>query len=115
MNPTPASFQNQTRQSIKSPHVDRLKQMSVIPAIIITSGSAREHVAAKPARFSAINNGWQNRGVGNYGSERLKWSEFGQPDVADAGMHQREHGPESCRATSPWPRPFCGCGWCACK
>jgi hypothetical protein len=46
-----------------------------IPAIAITNDSANGHVAAKPVRFSAINNGWQNQGPGNYGVERLKWSE----------------------------------------
>ena len=51
--------------------------MPPIHAITITNDFASGHVAAKPVRFSAINNGWQNQGVGNYGAERMKWSEFG--------------------------------------
>jgi len=46
-----------------------------ILAITITNDSASGHLAAKPARFSAINNGWPNQGLGNYGAEWLKWSE----------------------------------------
>lgn len=48
-----------------------------IPAITTTNGSVDGHVVARPARFLARNNGWRNLEIGNYGADRVKWSESG--------------------------------------